>query len=117
MQRQTITKGERESLNVSRISPSGKEKEKMIGWQSNRREVIEEVAVIVGLVSVQFLYAGNSILLSYLLKLGIQPSSLIIFSTFATFVVLSPLAILFERQKFPYLLSCIRTYEQLKNTN
>ncbi|KAI3468954.1 hypothetical protein Pfo_025617 [Paulownia fortunei] len=71
----------------------------MIGWQSNKREVIEDVAVIVGLVSVQFLYAGNSILLSYLLKLGVQPSSLIIFSTFATFVVLSPLSILFERQK------------------
>ncbi|KAL3829893.1 hypothetical protein ACJIZ3_018695 [Penstemon smallii] len=68
---------------------------------SNKKEVIEDVAVIVGLIIVQFLYAGNSILLSYLLKLGFHPSSLIIFSNFATFVVLSPLSIFFERSQWP----------------
>ncbi|KAL1565658.1 WAT1-related protein-like protein [Salvia divinorum] len=68
---------------------------------SNKREVIEEIAVVMGLVSVQFLYAGNAILLSIILKTGLQPSSLIICSTFATFLVLSPLAILFERRKWP----------------
>ncbi|XP_047965350.1 WAT1-related protein At5g47470 [Salvia hispanica] len=68
---------------------------------SKKSEVIEEIAVVMGLVSVQFLYAGNAILLSIILKTGLQPSSLIICSTFATFLVLSPLAILFERRKWP----------------
>ncbi|KAG6425706.1 hypothetical protein SASPL_116152 [Salvia splendens] len=66
---------------------------------SKKREVIEEIGVVMGLVSVQFLYAGNAILLSIILKTGLQPSSLIICSTFATFLVLSPLAILFERHE------------------
>ncbi|EYU19338.1 hypothetical protein MIMGU_mgv1a025600mg [Erythranthe guttata] len=76
----------------------------MKGWDnfsSSKLEIIEDIAVIVGLVIVQFLYAGNSILISYLLKLGIHDSTLIVFSTFATFVVLSPLSILFERKQWP----------------
>ncbi|XP_051115322.1 WAT1-related protein At5g47470 isoform X2 [Andrographis paniculata] len=70
-----------------------------------KREVIEEVVVIVGLVGVQFVYAGNSILLSYFMKLGFHPSSLIIFSTFATSLVLSPLSFL-ERKQWPDRISC-----------
>lgn len=98
MQRQTSISS-REVLNVSSSRISPEEKEKMKGWLSeDKREVIEEGCVILGLVAVQFLYAGNAILQSYLLKLGIQPSALIIFSTFATFLILSPIAILFERQ-------------------
>ncbi|XP_073053982.1 WAT1-related protein At5g47470-like isoform X2 [Primulina eburnea] len=73
---------------------------KMMGnWK--KLQWIEDVVIIVGLILVQFMYAGNSILLSYLLKLGFQPSSLVIFSTFATFVLLSPLAIFFERKQWP----------------
>lgn len=60
-------------------------------------EMVEDVGVIVGLVAVQFLYAANSILLGYFLNLGFRPSSLIIFSSFATFIILSPLALAFER--------------------
>ncbi|PIN02388.1 hypothetical protein CDL12_25096 [Handroanthus impetiginosus] len=78
----------------------------MIGWDSMKWEVIEDVGVVVGLVCVQFLYAGNSILLSYLLKLGFEASSLIIFSNFATFFVLSPLSVIFERRRWPNRISC-----------
>ncbi|KAL7160429.1 hypothetical protein ABFS83_01G094700 [Erythranthe nasuta] len=103
MHKQKNIKVERESFHVSKNSPTSKEK-KMKGWDnfsSSKREIIEDIAVIVGLVIVQFLYAGNSILISYLLKLGIHDSTLIVFSTFATFVVLSPLSILFERKQWP----------------
>lgn len=107
--REANIEGERGSINVSSSQKEkGKEKEKekekgnrerIMGWKnSSKREVIEEIALVMGLVSVQFLMAGNAILLSIILKTGIQPSSLIICSTFATFLVLSPLAILFERQ-------------------
>lgn len=105
--REANIEGERGTSNVSpsakekekgKGKEKEKEKEKMIIWNYNKKEVIEEIVVIMGLVSVQFLYAGNAILLSIILKTGIQPSSLIICSTLATFLVLSPLAILFERQ-------------------
>ncbi|KAA8522219.1 hypothetical protein F0562_012892 [Nyssa sinensis] len=45
-------------------------------------------------------FAWNSVFLSYLMSLGLRPFSLIILSTFATFIVLSPLSI-FERSKWP----------------
>ncbi|XP_057787003.1 WAT1-related protein At5g47470-like isoform X2 [Salvia miltiorrhiza] len=112
--REANKEGERRSFNVSasrkekekekgkeKDKEKEKEKEKMMGMKSNKREVMEEIAVVMGLISVQFLYAGNAILLSTILKTGLQPSSLIICSTFATFLVLSPLAILFERSQWP----------------
>lgn len=108
--REANIEGERGTSNVSpsakekekgKGKEKEKEKEKMIIWNYNKKEVIEEIVVIMGLVSVQFLYAGNAILLSIILKTGIQPSSLIICSTLATFLVLSPLAILFERDQWP----------------
>lgn len=60
-------------------------------------EMIEEMVIIGGLVMVQFVYAGNSLLMSYLMSLGLGAFTIVIFSTFATFVILSPFAILFER--------------------
>lgn len=98
MQRQKSTTVETECSDDRKTDSAAKKEKKMEGLDFNKKEIIEDVVVIVGLVMVQFLYAGNSILLSYLLKLGVEPSSLIIFSTFATFLVLSPLSILFERQ-------------------
>lgn len=62
-----------------------------------KMEVVEESVVIGGLVGVQFVYAANSILLSYLMSLGLNPLTLVVFSAFATFLVLSPVAFLFER--------------------
>ncbi|XP_021901893.1 WAT1-related protein At5g47470-like [Carica papaya] len=66
-----------------------------------KKEVIEDVGIVVGLVAVQFVYAGNSVLLSYLMSLGVSPLTIVIFSTFATFLIVSPLAVYFERKKWP----------------
>ncbi|CAH9120033.1 unnamed protein product [Cuscuta europaea] len=62
---------------------------------------VEEMRLIGGLIGVQFLYAGNSVVLSYLMLLGFHPSSLIILSTFATFLVLAPLSFLLESHQWP----------------
>ncbi|RAL54695.1 hypothetical protein DM860_001823 [Cuscuta australis] len=69
------------------------------------REAVEGMIMVGGLVGVQFLYAGNSVVQSYLMLLGFQPSSLIILSTFATFLVLAPLSFLLERHQWPKRLS------------
>ncbi|KAJ4888567.1 WAT1-related protein [Raphanus sativus] len=66
-----------------------------------KKEMIEEVVIVGGLVMVQFVYAGNSLLMSYLMSLGLGPLTIVIFSTFATFIILSPFAILFERKQWP----------------
>lgn len=71
-----------------------------MAW-SLRKEALEDVAVIGGLIGVQFVYAGNSVLLSYLLSLGFNPLTLVILSALATFVILSPVAVLFERHLWP----------------
>ncbi|XWS61996.1 hypothetical protein CRYUN_Cryun07bG0173000 [Craigia yunnanensis] len=65
------------------------------------RDVLEDVAIIGGLVMVQFVYAGNSVVLGYLMSLGLSPFTIVIFSTFATFIILSPFAVYFERSKWP----------------
>ena len=62
-----------------------------------QRDVLEDVAIIGGLVGVQFVYAGNSVLLGYLMSLGLGPFTIVIFSTLATFIILSPFAVYFER--------------------
>lgn len=72
---------------------------------AENREMVENVVIIGGLIAVQFVYAGNSVLLSYLMSLGLHPLSLIIFSTFATFLVLSPICLLFERKQWPNRIS------------
>lgn len=66
-----------------------------------KREVVENFAIIAGLIGVQFIYAGNSVLLSYLMSIGLKPLSLIIFSSFFTFLVLAPPSFYFERTKWP----------------
>ncbi|PKI41562.1 hypothetical protein CRG98_038073 [Punica granatum] len=68
---------------------------------ARKRQVLEEAVVIGGLVGIQFVYAGNSVLLSYLMSLGLNPLTLVVFSAFATFLILSPFAILFERSLWP----------------
>uniref|UniRef100_A0A2P2MV82 WAT1-related protein At5g47470-like n=1 Tax=Rhizophora mucronata TaxID=61149 RepID=A0A2P2MV82_RHIMU len=62
-----------------------------------KKEVLEDFAIIVGLIGVQFVYAANSMLLSYLMSLGLSPLTIVIFSTFATFLIISPVALYFER--------------------
>uniref|UniRef100_A0A2P2MVC2 WAT1-related protein n=1 Tax=Rhizophora mucronata TaxID=61149 RepID=A0A2P2MVC2_RHIMU len=66
-----------------------------------KKEVLEDFAIIVGLIGVQFVYAANSMLLSYLMSLGLSPLTIVIFSTFATFLIISPVALYFERSRWP----------------
>lgn len=66
-----------------------------------KKLILEDLVFVGGLVLVQFVYAGNSILLSYLMSLGLDPLTIVIFSTFATFLIISPLAVYFERSKLP----------------
>lgn len=66
-----------------------------------KRDALEDVAIIGGLIGVQFVYAGNSVFLSFLMSLGLNPLTIVIFNTFATFVILSPFAVYFERSKWP----------------
>ncbi|XP_030469295.2 WAT1-related protein At5g47470-like [Syzygium oleosum] len=73
-------------------------------WYKSK-EVVEEVGVIGGLIVIQFLYASNSVMLSYLMSLGLNPLTFVYFSSFATFLVLSPVAFSFERSMWPKKLS------------
>ncbi|XP_010530055.1 PREDICTED: WAT1-related protein At5g47470 isoform X2 [Tarenaya hassleriana] len=66
-----------------------------------KKGAIEEMAIIGGLITVQFVYAGNSVLMGYLMSLGLGPFTIVIFSTFATFLILSPFALFFERKQWP----------------
>ncbi|XP_037494209.1 WAT1-related protein At5g47470 isoform X2 [Jatropha curcas] len=70
-----------------------------------KKELLEDLAIVGGLIGVQFVYAGNSIFLSYLMSLGFTPSTIVIFTTFATFLFTSPFAVYFERKKWPKELS------------
>ncbi|KAL0550408.1 hypothetical protein IC582_014918 [Cucumis melo] len=70
-----------------------------------KRETMEDFAIMSGLVGVQFVYAGNSVFMSFLMSLGIDPLTLVIFSTFSTFLIVSPVAVYFERYSWPKKLS------------
>ncbi|KAK1381776.1 Nodulin MtN21 /EamA-like transporter family protein [Heracleum sosnowskyi] len=64
-------------------------------------KLVEDIVIIGGLFAVQFVYAGNNVVLSYLMSVGFHPASLIIITSFSTFVVLSPFAFVIERVKWP----------------
>lgn len=59
--------------------------------------MMEDVSIIGGLIGVQFVYAGNAVLLSYLMSLGLNSLTIVIFTSFATFLVLFPVAFYCER--------------------
>ena len=61
---------------------------------------MEDFGIMSGLVAVQFVYAGNSVFMSFLMSLSIDPLTLIIFTTFFTFLIVSPVAVYFERFVF-----------------
>ncbi|RDX87140.1 WAT1-related protein, partial [Mucuna pruriens] len=67
--------------------------------------IMEDIVMIGGLVGVQFVYAGNAVLLSYLMSLGLQSLTIVIFTSFATFLILLPLAFYYERCKWPTKIS------------
>lgn len=64
---------------------------------SRRREYIEDSVIIGGLIGLQFIYAGNSVLLSYLMSYGFTTDSLVILNSLATFLILLPFTFVFER--------------------
>ncbi|CAN1299501.1 hypothetical protein LINPERPRIM_LOCUS24234 [Linum perenne] len=66
-----------------------------------KKEILEDLAIAEGLIGVQFVYAGNSVLLSYLMSIGLNSLTIVIFSTFSTFLIISPFAFYFEREKWP----------------
>ncbi|XP_033144781.1 WAT1-related protein At4g16620 isoform X2 [Brassica rapa] len=79
-----------------------------------KRGTVEEVGIIGGLVLAQVIYAGNSVLLSQLMSLGVDPLLIVIFCTLASFVLISPLAFLLER----YLcFLCFKPYNSLIQPN
>lgn len=59
--------------------------------------VMEDVAIIGGLIGVQFIYAGNAVLMSYAMSLGLDPLTIVIFTSLATFLILLPVSFCFER--------------------
>jgi len=59
--------------------------------------MMEDVVVIGGLIGVQFVYAGNAMLLKYLMSLGLQSFTIVIYTSFATFLLLLPFVLYFER--------------------
>lgn len=61
------------------------------------RGTIEDVAIIGGLVGVQFIYAGNAVFMGYALSLGFSSLTIIILTSLATFLVLFPVSFFFER--------------------
>ncbi|KAB2067154.1 hypothetical protein ES319_A09G207400v1 [Gossypium barbadense] len=71
----------------------------MVGYM--KKEVVEDVVIVAGLIGVQFFFAGNSVLLGYLMSLGLKPFTIVIFFSFSTFLVVSPFGVHFERSKWP----------------
>lgn len=69
---------------------------------------MEDAAVIGGLMVVQLIYAGNSVLLSYLMSLGLNPLTVVVCFAAATSLFLSPLAFYFERSFSLFI--CFFTY-------
>ncbi|KAK7330768.1 hypothetical protein VNO77_24967 [Canavalia gladiata] len=63
--------------------------------------MMEDITIVGGLIGVQFVYAGNAVMLSYLMSLGLNSLTLVIFTSFATFLLLLPVAFYYERCKWP----------------
>ncbi|KAL2595266.1 hypothetical protein AAZV13_11G030300 [Glycine max] len=62
---------------------------------------MEDVAIIGGLIGVQFIYAGNAVLMSYSMSLGFSSLTIIILTSLATFLILFPIAFFVERSNWP----------------
>ncbi|KAL9265594.1 WAT1-related protein [Drosera capensis] len=69
--------------------------------ESSKKDLVEEIAIIAGLIAGQVFYAGNAVMSSYLMSLGLNPLTLIVLCSSATFLVLSPISFLFERHQWP----------------
>ncbi|KAL1333516.1 hypothetical protein HN51_062350 [Arachis hypogaea] len=63
--------------------------------------LMEEVAIIGGLIGVQFMAAGNAVLMSFVMSLGLKSLTIVTFMSPATSLLLSPLAFYSERSLWP----------------
>ncbi|KAK4796864.1 hypothetical protein SAY86_029190 [Trapa natans] len=78
----------------------------MMGVRKEVRKLVgEEVVIVGGLMATQMGYAGYSVMMSYVLALGVDPLYLVIFSSFSSFFFTAPLALRFERSLWPRKLS------------
>ncbi|CAM8878033.1 unnamed protein product [Rhodiola kirilowii] len=77
----------------------------MMRWAVIKREMMEEIGLIGGLIGMQVMFAGNSVLMSYFMKLGIEPLAVVSCTALFTFLLLMPLSIILERRKWPDRLS------------
>jgi hypothetical protein len=67
--------------------------------------IMNDVVIIGGLISTQFVYAGNAMLMNYLMSLGLQCFTIVIYTSFATFLILLPFVLYFERYSLSLSLS------------
>lgn len=72
---------------------------------------IEDTIIIGGLIGVQIVYAGSAVLMSYLMALGLNSLTIVIYTSLATFLVLLPFSIFFERSQINYSSQSIVIYE------
>ncbi|PIA50217.1 hypothetical protein AQUCO_01300747v1 [Aquilegia coerulea] len=77
----------------------------MFGLIMLKKEGLEELGVLVGLISVQFAFALYGILMGYIMSIGISPLFLIIFGNFTTSFFFFPISVFFERKQWPRNLS------------
>ncbi|XP_042510322.1 WAT1-related protein At5g47470-like isoform X2 [Macadamia integrifolia] len=73
-------------------------------FRLSRGEFLEEFTIIAGLVIVQGVYGFYAVFTSYIMSIGIGSLFLIIYGSFATFIILLPLSIFFERVMFQGLM-------------
>ncbi|XP_023550501.1 uncharacterized protein LOC111808626 isoform X1 [Cucurbita pepo subsp. pepo] len=74
---------------------------------------MEDAEVTGGLMAVQFIYAGNSVLLRYLMSLGLNPFTVVIVIASATFLFLCPLLRLYIFFSQMNLMNDVHTEEHL----
>ncbi|XP_010541182.1 PREDICTED: WAT1-related protein At4g16620 [Tarenaya hassleriana] len=67
--------------------------------------MMKEVGIIGGLVGVQCVYGVMTMLLNQLMSLQFDPLTIVVFCTFAAFLILTPLSLLLERKLWPRSLS------------
>lgn len=78
-----------------------KEKREMMMMMMQGERLMEEVAIIGGLIGVQFMAAGNAVLMSFVMSLGLKSLTIVTFMSPATSLLLSPLAFYSERSLWP----------------
>ncbi|KAL9667464.1 hypothetical protein QQ045_001824 [Rhodiola kirilowii] len=94
------------SLAIPLLEKGGGDLDARMGlFRVMNKSVLEEMGLVFGLFMVQVVYAGNSVVMSYLMSIGISSLTLVTFTAFSTFLVLAPLSVYFERSRWPKTLT------------